>query len=293
MIICKNCNTPNQENKTQCDNCGQTITASSETVIEYMPTWLNLLLTKYGEQPGPLVGLEEPSFPTGTSLDNEADSGHVSDILNQIAEEGIDPTAEAGGFSSVEWGAGPVPTPPSTTVPAEEPGPGSIDSFLDTLGADTGSFEQPQVPPQQPTTPDLPPFDFEAGSEQALPEIPPPPVMEDTSDWLIDTFSQSPPTPEAPTQFDSAPTPESEPTLPALESEPAPLDEDVPDWLSEALETPPAITELSPSEQAPVAAAQPSSTEEIPDWLSEALDEPPPEVPATPAVLTTTFGSRR
>ena len=207
-------------------------------VLEQVPAWLKMLLAKYGEREGPLVGLEEEPLEEqalGPPPPTAEEESHLSNVLEQMAEEGLSPSTGHDVPTSVEWGA-----------PAEESSPAAIDDVL--TGIDTA---QEDVYDDTSTAYDQPP-----GFE---PETP------DTWGEPEQDYGQSAQMPGAPGQ--PAPS-QAEPSMPASG------DEEVPDWLTEALEAPPIDTSVSPP---PSPEAQPPSStseEEVPDWLTEALEEP-------------------
>src|SRR5690606_13450122 len=99
MITCQHCGTKNKENATLCQQCGRPLAmAKPKTVAEQIPNWLKLLLTKYGEQPGPIIGLEMDPLP-GIDDVEPVDPGMLSNLLEQMAEDGP-PPAPSSGFGS-------------------------------------------------------------------------------------------------------------------------------------------------------------------------------------------------
>jgi hypothetical protein len=230
---------------------GKLGSAAPPSVAEQVPDWLRLLLGKYGEAQGILVGLHDEPPPlsavavagaaAGVSalLPSEDSPEDVSALLEQMAEEGPSTDEAARTATSVEWGS----------QPASEPGQGSpaIDDILSDIGTST------QTEP------------FEA--EDTLP----------ASDWLSE-ISESDETLEIESSRESeADLPdwldETAPAATAIAATEAELPittEDVPDWLNDEL-SPPATNH---------APAHPSVAEEdqfdVPEWLTEAIDTPPP-----------------
>ena len=54
-------------------------------MTEQIPHWLKLLLAKYGEKQGPIIGLEQTSVEEGQDED-ALDPGELSNLLQQMAE---------------------------------------------------------------------------------------------------------------------------------------------------------------------------------------------------------------
>ncbi len=273
MATCSNCGTENKENAAFCANCRRPLprklgklTGSKTTsgrVVEQVPDWLYHLLSKFGEAPGRLVGLEEavelvkPEQEPGEKAVNAG----LANLLEQMAEEGIDSFSSEQLPTSVEWGS-------YANVPAQESPP--LDDLLSNLGEVTDSFETPSpysgaghrnVPSPEAAEPDwlsemLPP----------VPAVKPRHEQADqgaTPEWLAEMFGA-----------DEIPAPP--PISPAA---PTPADKDVPEWLAETLENPADLEQpVTPSIEA---------GEELPDWLSERLEIPAaissrPETPAEP-----------
>ena len=294
------------------------MTISAETVIEIVPNWLNLLLTKYGLREGRLIGIEAP--PPPKPKESKVDTGMLSNLLEQMAEDGPTvPDADQFG-SSVEWG-------PATAAP-QTPPPGPIDDLLESFdsGPDdytqppSQSFDQPasqsedDVPDwlmdalDAPMSETVPPTDEAASSAPAS-------SASDIPDWLTDALD-TPDSQDTPDVLDTPssglPTsvpiqPDAEPqsdldwlATPASETEPSGEDQDleIPDWLSQI---PPETPDLPPpsQEEAPPEPEQASPQAEwpVPDWLDEtdpepAVTKPPPSPKAklpTTAELTSTI----
>src|SRR5512145_31908 len=110
-----------------------------EKVVEAIPGWLQALLAKHKEAPGPLIGLESPeALPeedefvmtdsTGPVSAEEEEADVLSALLEQMADEG--PPVGQRSASSVEWGAY---APPES----DESSPGNeLDDLLANLGSD-------------------------------------------------------------------------------------------------------------------------------------------------------------
>lgn len=103
-------------------------------VIEQVPNWLVQLLSKYGEAPGPLIGLEDPSFTHNISSDDlDEEAAQISALLEQMEEEGLPEDINQRASTSVEWGQ-------YDDEPELPPGP--LDDLLDSLGHDEDDYFQ-------------------------------------------------------------------------------------------------------------------------------------------------------
>ncbi len=230
-------------------------------VPEQVPGWLSTLLAKYGESEGRLVGLEQESVEEeqlGPPPPTSEEAGGLSNLLEQMAETGIDPTIGEDSYSSVEWGA------PAASSSAQDAAP--LDDFLANM-----DVTQPEAEPQTfdddipdwltESAPDIPP----QPDEQPAP--PPPATGGEVPDWLNEALDE-------PADTTTPPVPASPPAA----AESAISDDEVPDWLTEALDEP-------PDESAPdTTPTSPEISEsDVPDWLSDA---PQPSAPAesTPPV---------
>ncbi|MCB0223773.1 MAG: hypothetical protein KDI02_08790, partial [Anaerolineae bacterium] len=248
-------------------------------VIEQVPDWLLQLLGKHGEAPGPLIGLEEPTFARDPSqaddLDEEA--AQISALLEQMEEEGLPQDVGQRASTSVEWG-------PYDEDKTEIP-PGPIDDLLDSLSDDEEGFLSDALDQDddwlagsvsQAITSDAgqdDPYSNQTADDQPdwltdlIPSDKSKPAVETTfsdsedtvPDWLNDAL-------ETPAQFDAEET-DSTADFPTDSA----ADYEVPDWLTDALDQP---------------AETPTGEVDVPDWLTDALDEP-----AAPAKPTGDIGS--
>jgi hypothetical protein len=234
----------------------------SEKVLEQVPTWLRMLLTKYGEREVPLVGLETGHVEEerlGPPLPTAEEESHLSDVLERMAEEGLEPVSDRNVPTSVEWGAA-----------AEEPPAAPIDDVLAGIGTtqedddyDTSpAYDQPFFEPEAPDTGGWSEQDYDQPVQMPTQVGPSAPASGDDEvpDWLTQALEAPPPGPPTP----SFSPPESQP--PSSVSR-----EEVPDWLTEALEEP--APAPAPAESQQPFLASPTD-QEIPDRLTE----PPPEL---------------
>ena len=221
-------------------------------VVEQVPDWLRMLLGKYGEAQGNLVGLEEPAdfeiepAPAAAAFTPEPESeeeAQLSDLLEQMAEDGI--PADAGGQSatSVEWGD-----------PAEEPAENSIDDLLSGMDIASPEFQEGGAPEDTAAEIDT---GWLAGDDAApAQEQPASPVSDDdVPDWLTDAL-------ESPSPAIEEPTPAETPATAATTS----YDTEIPDWLTDSTD------DTSPADTP--AAAPVAEDSEIPDWLTDSTDTP-------------------
>ncbi|MBN1994910.1 MAG: hypothetical protein JW953_19605, partial [Anaerolineae bacterium] len=219
----------------------------TQNVREQVPTWLKLLLTKYGETEGRLVGLEAEPKPEeeriGPPPPTQEEESKLSNLLEQMAEEGLDVAPDRNVPTSVEWSSAAQPV---------EPPVAPLDDFLAGLG-DTGVEEN---------------YDTPAGYEQApLYEEHTPVPGAEVPDWLTDTGPEQGDYDQTPSDFTVSEQPSTAASPPSSSG-----GQEVPDWLTEALETPSSASE-APAFTSPSAPAV--SDEEVPDWLTEALEETP------------------
>jgi hypothetical protein len=233
----------------------------AEKVLEQVPTWLRMLLAKYGEREGPLVGLETGHVEEerlGPPLPTAEEESHLSDVLERMAEEGLEPVSDRNVPTSVEWGAA-----------AEEPPAAPTDDVLAGIGTtqenddyDTSpAYGQPFFEPEAPDTRGWSEQDYDQPVQMPTQVEPSAPASGDDEvpDWLTQALETPPPGPPTP----SFSPPESQPP-PSVSSE------EVPDWLTEALEEP--APAPAPAESQQPFLASPTD-QEIPDRLTE----PPPE----------------
>ncbi|MCG3208055.1 MAG: hypothetical protein FOGNACKC_01656 [Anaerolineae bacterium] len=222
----------------------------AKKATERVPDWLRMLLGKYGEAEGRLIGLQddEPEdFPPAPRAAASApppaeESAELSALLEYMAEEGPPAAPTDRAATSVEWGAAPV----------DEPGSGSIDDVLAGIGAGPAaeSAEADDIPdwlsePAAPPVTGREAYVEDAGDDDL-----------DIPDWLNDNLS-----------------PASAGELAPADLQPEPDLDDLPDWITGEVAAPPQAEEL----EAPADEAQEF---DIPDWLS---DMAPPAAGATPA----------
>jgi hypothetical protein len=224
--------------------------------VEQVPDWLRLLLGKYGEAQGILVGLHDDTPPLpGLATAGMAGVGRppapddspeeLSSLLEQMAEEGPPDVDAARSATSVEWG-----DPPPDESTEDTP---SIDAVLSGIG---------------------PPSDEVAyGEEEELPPAP---------DWLNDISQTDKPfTPEPEVEEQPIQIPENE--IPDWLNEAAPettgtdinaevpiATDDVPDWLTEELTAPTATETPTPPQFTDSAEDQ----FDVPGWLTDPITSP-------------------
>ncbi|MCB9101490.1 MAG: hypothetical protein H6632_18270 [Anaerolineales bacterium] len=224
-------------------------------VIEQVPNWLVQLLSKYGEAPGPLIGLEDPSFTHNISSDDlDEEAAQISALLEQMEEEGLPEDINQRASTSVEWGQ-------YDDEPELPPGP--LDDLLDSLGHDEDDYFQ--------ETADQDDDDWLTGS--VIQPLEPEGDQDET--FLSQTEAEQPDW-----LNDLLPADEAKPALQATFSD---SEDSIPDWLNDALEAPATFD----AEETVSAAEFPTETAadyQIPDWLTDALDHPtePPGAPTQP-----------
>ena len=245
--------TKNQQDKS--GNLKNVSKTGGKKVVEQVPDWLRMLLGKYGEAQGNLAGLEEPEdfevepAPAVAAFAPEPESeeeAQLSDLLEQMAEDGV--PADAGGQSatSVEWGE-----------PPAESAESSIDDLLS--GMDIASPEFQEGGAQEDTAAEID-TGWLAGDDTApAQDQPASPVSDDdVPDWLTDAL-------ESPTPVEEEPSPVATPAAAATTS----FDSEIPDWLTDSQDD-------SPPADTPAAATTGEADEvsEIPDWLTDSVDAP-------------------
>ncbi|MBN1218570.1 MAG: hypothetical protein JXM69_06570, partial [Anaerolineae bacterium] len=222
-------------------------------VREQVPNWLRMLLAKYGETEGRVVGLESESISqegtVGPPPPTSEEESQVSSLLEQMATTGIDATPDTNVPTSVEWGAAPAESPPS------------IDDFLTGMETRQPDYtRQEYVQPAYEDT-DYPETDESAFDEQTQADAIPPSGGKDVPDWLTEALEESPVVGSAEPSWAKTSVPSSA------------EDEAAPDWLTEALDMPPAeLTPATPLEHAPQPPLAPVD-HEVPDWLLETPSE--------------------
>ncbi|MBI1877868.1 MAG: hypothetical protein HYR94_06515 [Chloroflexi bacterium] len=228
---------------------------ATQGLVEQVPPWLKRRLTKYGEREGPLVDLGEAGFEAEESLPPTPRGGYtgaLSNLLEQMAEEGAPEYPRDQLATSVEWGS------------PDEPEAPSFDDFLANLGSEQSDYQDasPAVDAPDWITGIVPPASQpEPGYDRYA--LPPQPSIEDEApDWLTEMIGSSgsaPPPPPASPQVNNAP-----------------------DWLTEALETPSSVAQTPPQAAPPPSPPAGSADLDVPDWLTAALETPaaPQEPPA-------------
>ena len=248
---------------------------------EQIPNWLKLLLAKYGEEQGPLIGIEASVSDEAAevSYQGEVDSSQVSNLLEQMAEEPT-PLSSERISTSVEWGA----------PPAEEPA-NPIDALLANFDADADTHQPTyETAPSEPATvaedDDVPdwlsdaleasPTEMPQAASQATPSTPF--EDDDVPDWLSAALEES--VADAPEQSsastladDDQPdwlsAPASQPHIVSPESEDA-FTADIPDWLSHTIPSGPVVDDTS--------TASVDDDFDGPDWLSQETAAPSPPI---------------
>lgn len=259
-------NTPKQPKKLKSLSSKPATGSLPSRVSEQVPLWLHDLLSKHGEVPGLLVGLEG-SFGSQSAAASEGD---VVSLLEQMGEEGIDEFATGPSATSVEWGQA------RSAVVEDDT---NIDDFLfsinpsedaETAGSTDWSSALSQSPQAETEAPDwlneiIPSQDSSLGASQ-----PGPAEFDDTPDWLTEALNE-------PVTYD-----ETRPAVldfnPGLPAQPGAGGVEVPDWLSSALDEPVAhksgAAETPSTEQAGV---------DVPDWITQSITSAISDTPATEA----------
>jgi hypothetical protein len=258
MATENNPNSPKQKSKKLTRLGSKSEQPSIPNVVEKVPDWLRMLLGKYGEAEGKLMGLQESlsGFPDDFAgaepppfQQPSADAGELSALLEQMAEDGGPDPAGARTATSVEWGDYPPEAPPATDLDTAEAiaqaGQTDIPDWLNDLDAAGG----------RPPADEVPDWLNETAPMTAQDQTDAPIAADDVPDWLNDAAA--------------LPVPDQPDTLTGDQQE-------MPDWLNE---TEPAGT-----------TAETEEDYEIPDWLSAppAEEEPSPEIPASPTAAADT-----
>jgi hypothetical protein len=210
----------------------------TQNLVEQVPIWLKRLLAKYGEKEGRLVGLGEGGEAGEVLTPRGGYTGALTNLLEEMAEEGTPEYPPDQLATSVEWGG------------RDEPETPSFDDFLTGLGSDQTDF--------QDVSPEVEAPDWITGivPESTQPEsghdpyaLPPEQHFADEApDWLTEMMGSDaspPPPPPPPTssQVDEAPV-----------------------WLNEALEAPYPPTPTPPMKTAATTPAG-EAAQDITDWL--------------------------
>ncbi|RMF04937.1 MAG: hypothetical protein D6768_02050, partial [Chloroflexi bacterium] len=269
-------------------------------VVEQVPDWLRMLLGKYGEAQGQLVGLQETDEPFQPELEeplppptpftdvDDPDSAELSALLQQMAEEGAPEGARAHGPTSVEWGPAAEAAPPvEAELPAtDELDDANFDEIPDWLNdtVSTPDYDSAADLPDEP--------EWLTGADSAADTAAESPAdaAADYPDWLSSAIDSTA-APAAAIGVAAGAMADEESEIPDWlnDTQPAPLAEDVlpaeqdveiPDWLSDM--APPA-TAGEPADLAEAPPATELADDDIPPWLAEGFVEPPAAEPGSPA----------